>query len=167
MTEVRTQRLELHDRRANLCARRHVLVIDDDPLFGAVLSSKLREYGVDALYAPDGVQGYQVARKEKPDAIICDYFMLNGDALYVLCRLQSTPATSSIPMIIMTGKRLDVATMRYLTREICGRFGVVRVIPKSSDIDELFSALRQSWATRRSPAVVKAQGACGPNGLIR
>lgn len=146
MTEAKTDRLELHDCRANLYDRRHVLVIDNDPLFGAVLSNKLREYGVDTLYAPDGVQGYQIARKEKPHAIICDYSMLNGDALYVLCRLQSMPATSSIPMIILTGKRLDVVTRRYLTRDICGRFGVVQVISKSSGIDALFSALRQSWA---------------------
>lgn len=135
--EMRTERSELRDRR-------HVLVIDDDPLFGAVLSSKLCEYGVNTLYAPNGVQGYEVARKEKPDAIICDYFMLNGDALYVLCRLRSTPATSSIPMIILT-ERLDIVSGRYLTREICERFGVVRVVSKSSDIDELSSALRQLW----------------------
>jgi CheY-like chemotaxis protein len=143
MMESGTGHLELPEYRAKPLTRPRVLLIDDDPCIEMYLAAKLRQCGLDTLYAPDGVTGYQIARKELPSAIVCDYFMPNGDALYVLCRLRSTPLTQDIPVIVMSGKHLDSATERNLTQKLFGRPGVARVISKSSCIQELISALQR------------------------
>jgi CheY-like chemotaxis protein len=123
-----------------------VLVIDDDPAIQMFLASRLSKYGIDTLYASDAVHGYQMARKTKPSVIIADNHMPNGDALYLLHRLRSTPATEQTPVIVISGQKLDEMTEQSLTREISGRPGAVRVLKKSFDTDELFGALKKYCA---------------------
>jgi CheY-like chemotaxis protein len=120
-----------------------VLVVDDDPDIKQFLASRLGKFGIDTLYAPDAVQGYQIARKEKPAVIIADNFMPNGDAKFLLHRLRSTPVTENTPVVVVSGRKLDVLTEQTLKREISGRPGAVRVLKKSFDTDELFGTLRQ------------------------
>jgi CheY-like chemotaxis protein len=124
-------------------ARPCVLVVDDDPDIERFLSSRLDKCGVDTLYASDGVQGYRMARKEEPCVIISDYFMPNGDAHYLLCRLRGTRATENIPVFVMSGQRLDEMTEQSLRREISGRPGASRIFRKAFDTKELFEALQK------------------------
>jgi CheY-like chemotaxis protein len=120
-----------------------VLVVDDDPDIIQFFASRLGKFGIDALYAPDAVQGYKIARKEKPAVIIADNFMPNGDAKFLLHRLRSTPVTGSIPVVVISGRKLDELTEQNLKREISGRPGAVRVLKKSFDTDELFGTLQK------------------------
>ena len=128
---------------AGVRTRPCVLVVDDDPDIERFLSSRLGKCGVDTLYASDGVQGYRMARKEEPSVIISDYFMPNGDAHYLLCRLRGTPATEHIPVFVMSGQRLDELTEQSLKREISGRPGAARIFRKAFDTKELFEALQK------------------------
>ena len=94
--------------------RPRVLVVDDDPDVELFLSSRLGKCGVDTLFASDAVKGYRIACKEKPSVIISDYFMPNGDAHYLLCRLRGTPATKNIPVFVISGLRLnELPEMRF------------------------------------------------------
>ena len=129
-----------------------VLVVDDDPAVELFLSSRLRKRGVDMLYASDGTQGFQIACREKPSVIISDYFMPDGDAFYLLTRLRSTPATGTIPVVIMTGRPLDKWTEDSLRREVCGRPGASQVIQKSFETGELFAALEKFCALEHGAA---------------
>jgi CheY-like chemotaxis protein len=123
--------------------RPRVLVVDDDPDIGMLLSSRFGACGVDTLYASDGINGFRIAYKEEPSVIISDYSMLNGDARYLLWRLRSTPATRNIPVFVITGRRLDDLTEQDLTRDMCGRPGAARVFRKSVDTNELFEAVQK------------------------
>jgi CheY-like chemotaxis protein len=120
-----------------------VLVVDDDPEIHGFLSSRLGKFGVDTLYAADFVQGFKVACRYQPSVILSDYYVPNGNLLYMLWRLRSTPLTENIPVFVMSGKRLDEPTQQVLKREVCGRAGVARVFEKSFDTDEIFRALRK------------------------
>ena len=120
-----------------------VLLVDDDPEAAIFLSSRLRKCGVDMLCATDGTQGYLMARREKPNVIISDYFMPNGDVIYLLWRLRGTVATESIPVFVLSGKHLDETTIGTVKREILGRQGAVGVFKKSFDTQELFTAIQK------------------------
>ncbi len=135
--------LELQSTGAAARKRPRVLVVDDDPEVETFLASRLDKYGVDTLHASDGVHGYRIACREKPSVIITDFFMPNGDAPYLLWRLRSTPATETIPVIVLSGRRLNEATEHNLTREIGGRPGAARIFRKSLDTRELFAALQK------------------------
>jgi len=132
--------------RGKAWSRPRVLVVDNDPAVATFLSSRLGKVGVDTLYAPDGLKGFQVVCREKPSVIISDYLMPNGDALYLLCKLRNTPATADIPFFVMSARHLDKLTEQSLQREISGKPGAVRVFKKPLDVDELFPALQNFCA---------------------
>ena len=52
-----------------------ILVIDDDPMIVKYLVSLLNDNGYETCTADDGVRGYEVLKKEKPDLITLDLQM--------------------------------------------------------------------------------------------
>ena len=52
-----------------------ILVIDDDPIIVKYLVSLLNDNGYETVTASDGVEGYEVLKKEKPDLITLDLQM--------------------------------------------------------------------------------------------
>lgn len=144
--------LESVAMNAEIPQRPRVLVVDDDPDVETFLASRLGKYGVDTLYAPDAVQGFRIACKEKPTVIISDNFMPDGDAQYLLYRLRSTPATENIPVFVISARRLSELTEQSLKRAICGRPGALRIFTKSFDTHELFEALQKYCGFERHHA---------------
>ncbi len=84
--------------------KKRILVVDDELDFVKMLQARLRIEGYEVLTAEDGIQGLQIARKEKPDLIILDIMMpgLNGHS--VCDMLKKSTLTWSIPVIYLTAK---------------------------------------------------------------
>jgi DNA-binding response OmpR family regulator len=82
-----------------------VLSIEDDDDFALALRLRLEEFGVQVLRAKAGMEGYRRAFLDAPQAVILDYQLPQGNGDYVLRRLKETPATSEIPVIVLTGLR--------------------------------------------------------------
>jgi CheY-like chemotaxis protein len=135
--------LEANAKSAAPQVRPRVLLIDDDPSIQHFLASRLGKYGIETLYASDATHGFRIASKSRPSAIIADNYMPNGDAKYLLSRLRTSPATENIPVIVISGQRLDPTTEQNLRREINGKAGAAHIFMKSFDTSELFDALRK------------------------
>jgi DNA-binding response OmpR family regulator len=118
-----------------------VLVIDDDPDIGRALKIKLAVHGVEVLQAVNGMQGYWISLKQKPDAIILDFKMPEGRGDYVLGRLKSHSITKDIPVVILTGRTRGGRTDYGLERELMG-MGAVKFLTKPLDFDALLAELR-------------------------
>jgi CheY-like chemotaxis protein len=130
--------------------RPRVLVIDDDADVIRFFSTQLGKYGVDALSAPDARQGFKIACKEQPTAIISDYFMPDGDAHYLLSRLRSAPVTEHTPVFVISGRSLDETAEKAIKRDIFGRPGAAQVFKKSFDTKDLFGALQKYCGFKKS-----------------
>ncbi len=82
----------------------NILIADDSPTMRMMLQDILGGDGYTVLSAEDGIQAAEMAFKHSPDLIISDIEMpkMNG---YQVCRLlKNDPATSNIPVIILTSK---------------------------------------------------------------
>ncbi len=100
-----------------------VLVIDDDPTVRDLLSRFLLKEGYRVILAPDGEVGFQVARRERPDAITLDVMMPRLDGWDVLKRLKSDPITGDIPVVMCsivdnTGLGFALGASDYITKPI-------------------------------------------------
>ncbi len=69
--------------------------------------------------------------------------MPNGDAEYLLTRLRTTAATENIPVIVLSGRQLNEATLKNLRREIRGHPGAAQILRKSQDTYALFETLKK------------------------
>jgi CheY-like chemotaxis protein len=137
-------------RQAPMVRKRpRVLLVDDDDSIHRLLARRLEKRGVDVRCASDAEQAYRMACNDEPAVIVTDFFMPNGDAEFLMRRLRSTPATEKIPVIVLTGRPLHVATKQNLKLEICGNPGVADIVRKSDDTGLLFSALQKFCSFER------------------
>ncbi len=58
-----------------------VLVVDDDPDVRSFVVTVLEENECTPLVAQDGVEGWEVIEKEKPDLVILDVLMPRGSGI--------------------------------------------------------------------------------------
>jgi DNA-binding NarL/FixJ family response regulator len=87
-----------------------ILIIEDEPEMRRNLTTILRLEGFQPVAAENGRIGVEMARKEKPDLILCDVMMPELDGYGVIKALHNEAETMNIPFIFLTakGERTDV-----------------------------------------------------------
>jgi DNA-binding response OmpR family regulator len=106
--------------------------VDDDPDIQTTLELRMREYAVEVEHAYYGMQGVVAAVKTRPDLILMDLAMPNGDGEYLLECLKKNDATFDIPMLVLTGMRNPELKHRLLNA------GAKAFLSKPVHFDELF-----------------------------
>ena len=83
-----------------------VLIVDDDPDIANIFKIFLSRDGHTAVTASDGIICLEKVRQCKFDLILLDIMMAPMDGWETLEHIKSDPQTSSIPVIMVTGKPL-------------------------------------------------------------
>ncbi len=81
-----------------------ILVIDDLPENVFLIQDRLENEGFEVLTAYDGQTGIEKCLNEKPDLVLLDVMMPEISGLEVCNHLVNNPATSNIPIILVTAK---------------------------------------------------------------
>jgi DNA-binding LytR/AlgR family response regulator len=81
-----------------------ILIIEDDSLIRTNLQYLLNKGDYRLLIASNGEEGIKIARKDRPDLIICDILMPGIDGFEVKRRLEEDESTAFIPFIFLTAK---------------------------------------------------------------
>jgi len=83
-------------------AKKHVLVIDDDPLMLKVIKDHLHdEY--DVASAKGGSTAYKFLEKKSTDLILLDYEMPDENGPTVFKKIRNLPNGSGVPVVFLTG----------------------------------------------------------------
>ena len=77
-----------------------ILVVDDDTFVRMMLALELPE--VELLEASGVQDGFDVAVNDRPDAVVVDLKLLDGDGLDLVRRLRNSFGTSRIPIVVVT-----------------------------------------------------------------
>jgi DNA-binding NarL/FixJ family response regulator len=87
-----------------------ILVIEDEPEMRRNLTTVLRLEQFRTLPAENGRIGVELAKKEKPDLILCDVMMPELDGYGVIAALRADTETVAIPFIFLTarGEKPDI-----------------------------------------------------------
>jgi signal transduction histidine kinase/ligand-binding sensor domain-containing protein/DNA-binding response OmpR family regulator len=80
-----------------------ILVVEDNPEMRAFIGSTLSHY-YQVFEAPDGVEGYQMAKDENFSLIISDVMMPEMNGLELCRKIKNNLYTSHIPIILLTAK---------------------------------------------------------------
>lgn len=81
-----------------------VLVVDDNPVILDLLVLNFELEGFTVLQARDGLEALAMARQESPDIVISDVMMPGMDGLALAEELRSNPATSMIPLMLVSAE---------------------------------------------------------------
>lgn len=92
---------------------RRILVVDDEMGARTLLSIMLERDGFKALKAKDANEALQILeRGEKPDLIILDVMMPGMDGVELCRTIRNRPATTDIPILILSARSDVEAVMR-------------------------------------------------------
>jgi type II secretory ATPase GspE/PulE/Tfp pilus assembly ATPase PilB-like protein/ActR/RegA family two-component response regulator len=83
---------------------RKVLLVDDEDQLRRVMKDLLEREGYVVAEARDGVQALDQVDKFGPDVVVLDLNLPGLDGYGVLSHLRSRPATSTLPVIVLTAK---------------------------------------------------------------
>jgi DNA-binding response OmpR family regulator len=117
------------------CKELKVLTIDDDPTFLRWLELGFRQYKVNLLQAYHGAHGIWLTMTEKPDLVITDLKMPQGQGQDVVECLRNNSDTSHIPIIVVSAVRDDALKKRLR------RLGVEAYLTKPFDFEDLRKAV--------------------------
>lgn len=105
-----------------------ILIIDDEDNVREVTSMSLEVMGGwQTLTASSGAEGIDIAKREKPDAILLDVMMPGMDGPTTFRALQQDDATRAIPVLLLTAKVQAADRARFAD------LGVAGVISKPFD----------------------------------
>ncbi len=121
---------------APLPAQRTILVVDDEPRIAALARDYLTHAGFAVLTANDGPSALAaIANQPRPDLVVLDLGLPGVDGLDVTRQVRSTPATATLPIIMLTARDdeldkllgLELGADDYLTKPFSPRELVARV----------------------------------------
>lgn len=100
----------------------YLLIIDDDKDTRQILADICQYMGHEVAVASNGLEGIELAKTRIPDLIILDLMMPEMNGLQFLSKLRSNPATSKVPVVILSAISAD---------QMQGLPGVTHVFHKS------------------------------------
>jgi DNA-binding NtrC family response regulator len=119
-----------------------ILVVDDDPKFLVAVQRFLESRGFEVVVGTCRRQAEEIYSGAKPDAVVTDYSLPDGNALEMLPRLHAVDA--SIPIIIMTGH----ASIELAVQAV--KLGAEHFLTKPVDLGALAVMLERSLENQRN-----------------
>ncbi len=79
-----------------------IVIIDDDRVTVRLLEGILTRSEFYVFSTRDGESGFELALREKPDIVICDFLLPKIDGVEVCKRIKESPELSRTKVILMT-----------------------------------------------------------------
>lgn len=99
-----------------------IMVVEDDPTTVKLLKFMLERKKYKVVSCSNGRQAVESVEKESPDLILMDVMMPEMDGIQATGKIKKNPATSSIPVIILSALGQEIEIMKGLK---CGADGYV------------------------------------------
>lgn len=123
-----------------MTGKKKILIVDDEEDMRSWLATFFEDSGYETIVAVDGVEGMEKAKNEGADLITLDISMDNQSGVKMLRRLQETPETSAIPVVIVTGVSTDLKRFIDRAKQVKMPDGFFE---KPVDRDALLSKVRE------------------------
>lgn len=120
----------------------HLIIADDEPHMLLLLEMTLRKGGHTWTACRDGHEVLASVRKASPACIIMDVIMPSLDGLAALAALKADPATTGIPVIMLTARG------HSLPREQAETSGAAAFLTKPYSPTELLGHINRLVAER-------------------
>jgi DNA-binding response OmpR family regulator len=121
--------------------KKTVLVVDDDKNLCLYIKTQISD-AFNVFTANSGNEAWQEILKTRPDAVVTDIRMPDGNGIELSKRIKSNPETDSIPIIMLTSENSDMAEINSLNLQ------VDHFISKPFNVLKLKSAIIQGIKVR-------------------
>ncbi|MEW6077510.1 MAG: response regulator transcription factor [Thermodesulfobacteriota bacterium] len=133
----------------NHSSARRILIIEDESHIAEALKLNLSMKDYEVIWAPDGMSGLDLWKKENPDLIVLDIMLPGIDGFSVLQRIRLED--EKLPVLILSAKTEPADKVKGLS---CG---VDDYLTKPFDLEEFLLRVerlltRSAWSKQQMPA---------------
>jgi two-component system, sensor histidine kinase and response regulator len=141
-----------------------VLVVDDEPFILKSLELMLKSKGCRVISAGTGVEGIELAVRERPDVVLLDVMLPDLDGFEVCRRIKREPSMAHVPVLMLTAlndvfnkvKGLDAGADDFISKpfnesELRARvWAFLRTKRLHDELDESYRRLKELEELRDS-----------------
>jgi signal transduction histidine kinase/DNA-binding response OmpR family regulator/methyl-accepting chemotaxis protein len=127
--------------------QRDVLVVEDDESTRQLFARRLEANGYVARLAADGLEAVALCDARTPDLVMLDLAMPAMDGFEFLERLRSTPATSQVPVVVVSGLHLSEDQRELLRQQVSHV-----VAKRGTDCEQWLPAVARQLRAQSTPA---------------
>ncbi|HVR37446.1 MAG TPA: response regulator [Methylomirabilota bacterium] len=133
-----------------------ILIIEDNPASLELMTYLLNAFGHVLFTARDGAEGLAVARREKPDLIVCDIQLPGMDGHEVAREIKAGAGSGAIPLVAVTA----LAMVGDRDRILAGGFDgyISKPIDPETFVTQVEAFLPNAQRSRRSTPQRKGAG---------
>jgi DNA-binding response OmpR family regulator len=125
---------------------KRILLCDDELHILRAAEFKFKRAGYEVVCANDGQEGWEQIEKKRPDIVVTDCQMPRLRGLGLAEKIRSTPATSDLPVIMLSAKGFEISP-----DELRLKYGVRSLMAKPFSPRELFARVEAVLAGEDIP----------------
>ncbi|MBI4429706.1 MAG: response regulator [Ignavibacteriales bacterium] len=120
-------------------AKKHILIVDDEPSWRHMLSLYLSRKGFNVKEAGSGVEALQTLGRFKPDLIFSDVRMPDMNGFDLLDNIKKLPKLSTTPVVFCS------AIDDYDAKKVAKELGAAGYLVKPFDEEEISTLLSSAF----------------------
>ncbi|MBT8484755.1 MAG: response regulator transcription factor [Phycisphaerales bacterium] len=115
--------------------KERVLIVEDEPEIAELIRINVERAGFETAWAVSGRRALDEIGRERPDVVLLDLMLPDGDGLEVCRRLRSDPPTKDLPIVIVSAKGeepdivagIELGADDYVTKPFSPRVLIARI----------------------------------------
>ncbi|MCX7905069.1 MAG: response regulator [Elusimicrobiales bacterium] len=115
-----------------------IVIIEDSKQTVEILSEILKKEGYEVNIAYDGVEGYRIIKKTKPDLVLLDLLLPKVSGFDICFKISQDDEIRKTPIIILSTLANDKETFRKLKT-----YEIIKFMKKPYNIDELLAEIKK------------------------
>jgi len=128
-----------------------ILVVDDDPLFLAIMSRTLENSRHEVVAVSSGGKAIELLQKEAFDALVCDLVLPNPSGLQVI--REARHRSAEMPIIAISGGKAQGKTVHVDVFNMARAVGATSVVKKPFELYDFVTTVEAALEAQKASAV--------------
>lgn len=116
-----------------------IVIVEDSRQTSTILTEILTKEGYSVYTAYDGIEGYRLIKKIKPDLVLLDLLLPKVSGFDICSKMAEDNEIRKIPIIILSTLAEDKETLRKLKN-----YEIIRFMKKPYNIDDLLYEVKKT-----------------------